>query len=107
MAEVKPACTEEEFPGYVWKDGTKKDEVLKLVPDEGRSLRGLKTGVGRISSSHGLKVESWDDGTAPYSTTAPQTTHTFTSRGTKTTRVDVIGVGGGTLASAQISITVQ
>lgn len=44
----------------------KKDEVLKLVPDEGKSLRGLKTSVGRISSSHELKVESWDDGEALY-----------------------------------------
>ena len=44
----------------------KKDEVLRLVPDEGKSLRGLKTSVGRISSSHGLKVESWDDGAALY-----------------------------------------
>lgn len=44
----------------------KKDEVLKLTPDEGKSLRGLKTSVGRISSSHGLKVESWDDGEALY-----------------------------------------
>ena len=25
----------------------KRDEVLKLVPDEGKSLRGLKTSVGR------------------------------------------------------------
>jgi len=44
----------------------KKDEVLKLVPDEGKSLRGLKTSVGRISSTHGLKIESWDDGEALY-----------------------------------------
>ena len=44
----------------------KKDEVLKLTPDEGKSLRGLKTSVGRISSNHGLKLESWDDGEALY-----------------------------------------
>lgn len=44
----------------------KKDEVLRLTPDEGKSLRGLKTSVGRISSSHGLSVESWDDGEALY-----------------------------------------
>lgn len=43
-----------------------KDEVLKLTPEEGKSLRGLKTSVGRISKSQGLKVESWDDGEALY-----------------------------------------
>ena len=37
----------------------KKDEVLRLTPDEGKSMRGLKTSVGRISSSSGIKVESW------------------------------------------------
>ena len=50
---------------------------------------------------------SWDDGTAPFSTSAPQTTHSFSSTGTKTTRVDVIGIGGGTLASVTTSVIVQ
>lgn len=40
-------------------NGLKKDEVLKLSPDEGKSLRGLKTSVGRISSNASIKVESW------------------------------------------------
>lgn len=39
----------------------KKDEVLKLTADEGKSLRGLKTSVGRITSNAGIKVTSWDD----------------------------------------------
>ena len=47
-------------------NGLKKDEVLKLTPDPGKSLRGLKASVGRISSSHGLKAELWDDGEALY-----------------------------------------
>jgi hypothetical protein len=50
-------------------------------------------------------VWSWDDGTPPYSTTGPQTVHTFTSTGTKVIRVDVIGIGGGTIGSAQVVIT--
>ena len=62
-------------------------------------------GVGSAVVDH--YVWSWDDGTAAYTTTAPQTTHSFSSRGSKTTRVDVIGVGGGTLGSAQVAITVQ
>lgn len=44
----------------------KKDEVLKLVPDEGKTIRGLKTSVGRISAGHQIKVTSWDDGEAVY-----------------------------------------
>ena len=52
-------------------------------------------------------VWTWDDGTAPFTTSGPQVTHSFTSTGTKTTRVDVIGIGGGTLGSAQIAVTVQ
>ncbi|MBA3379257.1 MAG: hypothetical protein M3440_01515 [Chloroflexota bacterium] len=40
-------------------NGLKRDEVLKLSPDEGKSLRGLKTSVGRVSSNAGIKVESW------------------------------------------------
>jgi len=50
---------------------------------------------------------TWDDGTPSFATSSPQTTHSFSSRGTKTVRVDVIGVGGGLLGSAQLSVTVQ
>ncbi len=46
--------------------GLKKDEVLKLRADEGKSLRGLKTSVGRITSYAGVTVTSWDDGTHLY-----------------------------------------
>ena len=42
------------------RKGLKKDEVLKLQPDEGKSLRGLKTSVGRISSRAGIEIESWN-----------------------------------------------
>jgi hypothetical protein len=37
----------------------KKDEVLRLTPDDGKSLRGLKTSIGRIASENALKMESW------------------------------------------------
>lgn len=47
-------------------NGLAKDEVLKLSADEGKSLRGLKTSVGRITTSAGIKVTSWDDGTYLY-----------------------------------------
>ncbi len=40
-------------------NGLKKDQVLRLTPDEGKSIRGLKTSVGRVASSAGIKVVSW------------------------------------------------
>ena len=39
----------------------KKDEVLRLQPAEDKSMRGLKTSVGRVASRNSLKVESWTD----------------------------------------------
>lgn len=42
-------------------NGLRKDEVLKLSPDEGKSLRGLKTGIGRITKPAGVKVTTWAD----------------------------------------------
>ena len=39
----------------------KKDEVLRLEPDEGKSIRGLKTSIGRVTSNAGIKVELWTD----------------------------------------------
>ena len=42
-----------------------------------------------------------------YSTSGPQTTQSFDSRGQKIVRVDVIGVGGGVLGTAETRITVQ
>lgn len=43
-----------------------KDEVLRLQPDPGKSIRGLKTSVGRIASSNDLKIESWTDPAGDY-----------------------------------------
>lgn len=39
----------------------KKDEVLRLQPDPDKSMRGLKTSVGRVASRNKLKIESWTD----------------------------------------------
>jgi hypothetical protein len=46
--------------------GLKKSEVLCITPDEGKSLRGLKSGIGRIMSSAEIPVTMWDDGTNVY-----------------------------------------
>ena len=42
-----------------------------------------------------------------FSTTGPQTTQSFDTRGQKAVRVDVIGVNGGIIGSAETRITVQ
>ena len=42
-------------------EGLKKDEVLRLQPDPGKSIRGLKSAVSRLASRNRLKLESWSD----------------------------------------------
>lgn len=52
--------TTAEFLGAL--NALKKDELLKVSPDEGRGLRGLKASVSRMASNAGVKVEYYDDG---------------------------------------------
>jgi hypothetical protein len=47
-------------------DTLKKNEVLRVTPDEGKSLRGLRAGIGRILKSAGIQTRTWDDGTHAY-----------------------------------------
>lgn len=49
---------------------------------------------------------TFDDGRT-FSTSGPQLVQSFNSKGQKVVRVDVIGVGGGILGSAETRITVQ
>ena len=49
----------------------------------------------------------FDDGTPLTRTTGSSLTHTFTSRGQKTVRVDVFGVGGGKIGTATTQVDVQ
>jgi hypothetical protein len=44
----------------------KKDEVLRLSPDPGKSMRGLRTGIGRITKGGDIKVVVWSDETYAY-----------------------------------------
>jgi Bacterial Ig-like domain (group 1)/PKD domain len=65
-------------------------------------------GVGSAQVDH--YVFTFDDpapGTGPITTTSPQITKIYTSRGLKTVRVDVFGVGGGKIGSAPSVIDVQ
>ena len=50
---------------------------------------------------------TWDDGTASYGTTGPQTQHTFSTRGQKTVRVDVFGVTGGQIATQTLVMNIS
>ena len=64
--------------------------------------------VGGIGTAQVDRYEwTFDDGTGSFTTTAPQRTHTFTTRGAKNVRVDVIGVGGGKLGTASTAVSVQ
>ncbi len=44
----------------------KKDEVLRLQPDPGKSMRGLRMSVGRAASRNSLNIESWMDEAQEY-----------------------------------------
>ena len=44
----------------------KKDEVLRVQPDPDKTIRGLKTSVGRIASNNNLKIETWTDAEQGY-----------------------------------------
>ena len=52
-------------------------------------------------------VFTFDDGTPPRETSSPQTTKSFATKGQKTIRVDVFGVGGGQIGTNTIQIDVQ
>jgi hypothetical protein len=43
-----------------------KDQVLRVTPDEGKSLRGLRAGIGRIIKAAGIEAKTWDDGIHAY-----------------------------------------
>jgi len=62
-------------------------------------------GVGSAQVDH----YEWffDDGTPSRTTSSPQLPHTFSSRGRKTVRVDIIGVGGGQIGTASIVMDIQ
>jgi hypothetical protein len=50
--------------------GLKRGEALRITPEEGMTVRGLKTGIGRITKGAGLEVSVWDDGERAYITKA-------------------------------------
>lgn len=47
-------------------NSVKKDQVIKLTPDEGQSVRGLRTGIGRVAKGAGIKYTAWSDDNAVY-----------------------------------------
>jgi hypothetical protein len=40
--------------------------VLRVTPDSGKSLRGLRAGIGRILKGADLAAKTWDDGEHAY-----------------------------------------
>jgi hypothetical protein len=65
--------------------------------------------VGGVGATVQVSRYHWtfDDGTGPFDTSGPSLPHTFTQKGVKQVRVDVIGVGGGILGSAGTAVNVQ
>jgi Bacterial Ig-like domain (group 1)/PKD domain len=63
------------------------------------------TGTGNAQVAH--YTWTFDDGTASFDTGGPSTSHTFVTRGLKTVRVDVLGVGCGKIGTATTTIDIQ
>lgn len=62
-------------------------------------------GIGAAQIDH--YTWTFDDGTGPFTTTAPQLTHAFSSKGAKNVRVDVFGINGGKVGTAATRLEVQ
>ncbi len=75
------------------------------TPGVGSPVTFTVGGLGQAQVDH--YNWTWDDGTGSQTTTSPQNTHTFTQRGLKNVRVDVVGVGGGLIGSAALTLEVQ
>jgi PKD repeat protein len=65
--------------------------------------------AGGIPTNAQIDHYEWtfDDGTATASTTGPQRTHVFSTRGLKNVRVDVFAVGGGRIGSQTLTLEVR
>lgn len=65
--------------------------------------------VGGVPSTAQVDRYEWtfDDGTPPQTTTSPQRSHAFSTRGLKNVRVEVFGVGGGRIGTAALTLEVQ
>jgi adhesin/invasin len=62
-------------------------------------------GTGSAVVDHYLWT--FDDGSGQQTTSGPQLQHTFTSRGLKNIRVDVIGINGAVIGTAPYQVSVQ
>jgi hypothetical protein len=69
------------------------------------SVTGL--GTAQVDHFEWTFVDDPPGATATRTTTTPQTNFVFSTRGTKTVRVDVIGIGGGSLGTQEIKIAVN
>lgn len=74
-------------------------------PTVGTPVTFTVGGIGSAQVDH--YVWTYDDGTGSHTTTGPQDTHTFTSKGLKNVRVDVVGLNGSIIATAPIALDVE
>ena len=81
--------------------------TLTAFPNPATVGSNVTLTVGGVSSAQVDHYEFFfDDGTPPRTSGAPQTSHVFNSRGNKTVRVDVIGLGGGLIGTQTIVVNV-
>lgn len=81
--------------------------TLTAFPNPATVGSNVTLTVGGVSSAQVDRYEFFfDDGTPKRTSGAPQTSHVFNSRGNKTVRVDVIGLGGGLIGTQTIVVNV-
>lgn len=73
----------------------------------GSPITFIVSGLGAGAQVDHYEWSFDDDGGHSLTTTGPSTTHAFASRGTHFASVRVIGVGGGSLGSAQTAVTIN
>ena len=82
--------------------------TLTASPNPGSVNSPVTFTVSGIGSAQVERYEwFFSEGPSPKTTTGPQTSQTFTTRGEKVIRVDVYGVGGGLIGTASTVMNVQ
>jgi adhesin/invasin len=82
--------------------------VINPSPNPGVTNSPITFTVNGVGSAQVERYEwFFSEGPSPRTTTSPQVSHTFSTRGQKVVRVDVYGVGGGLLGTTSTAMDIQ
>ena len=82
--------------------------AISPSPNPGTVNSPITFTVNGVGSAQVERYEwFFSEGPSPRTTTSPQISHTFTSKGQKVVRVDVYGVGGGLIGTTSTAMDIQ